>query len=83
MTCSDCGTNVYNMTCLNCAARHCRMLFYPPAMNKWEYVKAIALRHGHEPRKLAEKVKEIGNAESRKTTNEMQGAGTGRQHGLF
>ena len=59
------------------------MKFYKADEDKWQYVKEIAIKHGHEPRKLAEKVKEIGNAESRKTTNEMQGAGTGRQHGLF
>lgn len=83
MTCKDCGTNVYNMACLNCAARHCRMMFYPPAISKWEYVKAVAEKYGHEPRKLAEKVKEFGNAESNKTTTEMQGPGTERKHGLF
>lgn len=83
MTCKDCGTNVYNMACIDCAARHCRMKFYKADEDKWWYVKAIAIKHGHEPRKLAEKVKEIGNAENRKTTREMQGAGTGRQHGLF
>ena len=42
------------------------MVFYPPVMDKWAYVKAVAEKHGHEPRKLAERVKEIGNTSSKK-----------------
>jgi hypothetical protein len=62
MTCKDCETHIYNMPCLNCAARHCRMIFYPQAMSKWAYVEAVAHRYGHDKKQLAEKVKELGNA---------------------
>lgn len=67
MTCKDCETNhVYNMACINCAARHCRMMFYPDLSARWEYVKAVADKYGHEPKRLAEKVKELGNATTKK-----------------
>jgi hypothetical protein len=59
------------------------MVFYPPVMDKWEYVKAIAVKHGHEPRKLAEKVKELGSVEGKQIVSEVQGAGAGRQPDLF
>lgn len=66
MTCKDCNTNTYNMACIDCAARHCRMKFYTADEDKWKYVKDIAIKHGHEPRKLAERVKEIGSISSKK-----------------
>lgn len=67
MTCKDCTSpHVYNMACIDCAARHCRMMFYPPAVNKWAYVEAVANKYRHEKRQLAEKVKELRNAEIKK-----------------
>lgn len=55
--CNDCNTNVYQMTCILCAARHCRAIFYPPKMNKWEYVRQIARKYGHSEDKLIETIR--------------------------
>lgn len=55
--CKTCDTNIYNMLCIKCAARHCKMMFYPPAMNKWEYVRQIAKKYGHEESKLIETIR--------------------------
>lgn len=55
--CNDCNTNAYQMSCIYCAARHCRSMFYPTSMNKWEYVKAVARKYGHSEDKLIETIK--------------------------
>lgn len=57
MACRVCKTNVYNMACISCAARHCLMMFYPPAMNKWSYVEAVAEKYGHDKQALAGEIK--------------------------
>lgn len=60
MTCLDCQSPcTFTMTCIDCAARHCKMIFYPPLVSRWDYVKNVALRHGHNPRELAERVKSL------------------------
>jgi hypothetical protein len=52
--CKDCNTNVYNMKCIRCAARHCKGAFYPDLSVKWEYVKQISAKYNHNARELAE-----------------------------
>lgn len=70
MTCEHCSSsaNVYNMNCIGCAARHCRMVYYPAQENvkvdKWKYVKEVAVKYGYEPRKLADEIEVLSSQKS-------------------
>lgn len=60
MTCTDCQTkHTYNMTCLHCAARHCKQAFYPTPKMKLPYVQAIARKYNHDAEILLNEIKSI------------------------
>lgn len=48
MCCEVCNKpGLFNMECIKCAARHCKMQLYPVAGMKEEYIKAVATKYKH------------------------------------
>lgn len=47
------------MTCLYCAARHCKQAFYPTPKMKLPYVQAIAKKYNHDAESLLNEIKSI------------------------
>jgi len=48
MSCEVCNKpGVFNMECIQCAARHCRMQLYTSPGMRDEYIKAVASKYKH------------------------------------